>query len=281
MILRGRKIAAEIYDDLKKKIEALDTHPILWAVLVGENPASLRYISQKKRFAEQIWMNFEIFQFPASISEKDLLQEIQTLNWDTGISWFIVQLPLPPHINSLEIINSINPQKDVDWFHPENQGKVMIHDQSGFLPCTPAWVMKILQYYKIPLLGKKVVIIGRSNIVGKPLANLVINEWATLISCNSHTPDISLYTKDADVIISAVGKPELVTAKMVSPHAVIIDVGFSLVDEKIYGDTEYKALLKQGNSITPVPGGVGPMTVAMLLQNTYSAHIQQTWNTKI
>ncbi len=277
MILDGKKIAWGIYDNLSKEIKKLETIPTLGAVLVGDNPVSMRYISQKKRFAEQIGMNFKLFQFPENISERDLLSEIQKLNQSPDVSWYIVQLPLPDHIDSLSIINAITPSKDVDGFHPENQWKIMIWDTRGFVPCTPAGVIKICSYYDISLKWKQVVVIWRSNIVGKPLVNLLISTGATVINCNSKTPDISLYTKTADIVISAVGKPGLISPDIVKEDAVIIDVGFSIIDGKIYGDCDYDDLIAQWNSITPVPGWVGPMTVAMLLQNTYQAHIQNPW----
>lgn len=282
MILDGKAVASEIYNDLSQKIQKLDTPPTIGVILVGGNDSpSLRYIKRKRYYAEKIWMKFHLIQLPADISETTLLKEIEALNQDPHISWFMVQTPLPKSINNLRVLNAIHPEKDVDGFHPENQGKVIIWDTSGFTPCTPAGVMKILEYYSIALLGKKVVVIWRSNIVWKPLCNLLINAWATVISCNSHTPDISEYTGDADIVISAVWKPGLIQAPMIHPEAVIIDVWFSVKEWKIYGDSEYEALLSQWSSITPVPGGVGPMTVAILLQNTYQAHVSHLWKKKV
>lgn len=272
MILDGKKLAADIYNDLSEKIKKSPSIPTLGAVLVGNNSASLRYIRQKQKFSEKIGMNFELFRFPEDISEEQLREEIHKLNENDSISWYIVQLPLPSHIDSLRIIRNIHPLKDVDGFHPENQWKVMIGDETGFVPCTPAGVMELLKEYNIALSRKKVVILGRSNIVGKPLALLCINAGATVISCNSHTPDIHTYTKDADIVICATGQAHLLQVDMVSAEAIIIDVGFSVIDEKIYGDADTTWFLSQGNPITPVPGWVGPMTVAMLLSNTYNAH---------
>lgn len=222
-------------------------------------------------------MWFSLFQFPESISQQQLEAEILKLNSDSSISGYIVQLPLPNHISSSEIIKKIHPAKDVDGFHPINQGKLMIWDTTGFVPCTPAWVMEILKKYNIQLKGKKVVVIGRSNIVGKPVALLCINAGATVISCNSHTPDISHYTRDADIIISATGQAWIIKASMISPLCVVMDVWFSIVDGKITWDASYAEILKQWNTITPVPGWVGPMTVAMLLTNTIKAHKQYIW----
>jgi methylenetetrahydrofolate dehydrogenase (NADP+)/methenyltetrahydrofolate cyclohydrolase len=272
MILDGKKIAREIYKELEKKIKQLETPPTLGAVLVWENSASLRYIRQKQKFSEKIGMWFQLFHFPKDISEEALLTEIHALNQSKKISGYIVQLPLPKHIDALTIIWNIDPKKDVDGFHPENQWKVMIHDPSGFVPCTPAGVMKLFESYHISFIGKKVVILGRSNIVGKPLTILCINAGATVISCNSKTPDISVYTKDADIVICATGQAHLLKADMTSPHTVIIDVWFSIQDEIIYGDADTQGFITQWNPITPVPGGVGPLTVAMLLSNTLLAH---------
>ena len=280
MILDGKKIAENIHEELQTKIHKLDTPPSLWAVLVGDNSVSMRYITQKKRFAEKVGINFTLFTYPEDISEENLLYNISGINKNSQISGYIIQLPLPKHIDTLKILNAIDPNKDVDGFHPQNQGKVMIWDDSGFTPCTPAGIMKILEHYQIELAWKRVVILWKSNIVGKPLINLCMNAGATVVWCNSQTPDISLYTKHADVIISAVGKPGIIHPEIVSPHSVIIDVGFCVTDGKIRGDCLYHELVSQGNTITPVPGWVGPMTVAMLLKNTYQAHTLSLWTTK-
>ncbi len=180
----------------------------------------------------------------------------------------MIQTPLPEHINTQKILSTINPQKDVDGFHPENQWKIMIWDPSGLVPCTPAGIMHIFEHEHINLVWKKITIIGRSNIVGKPLVNLCINAWATVTACNSKTIDVSEHTRSADIVVVATGQPGLLTVDMVSDRAIIIDVGFSVIDNKIHGDTCYEELLKNGNPITPVPGWVGPLTVAMLMQNT-------------
>ncbi len=275
MLLDGKKIAHTIYSDLQKNIKSLEKKPVLWAVLVGKNPESIRYIWQKRKFSEKIGMWFQLFSFPENISESELLQKLKLLNENPEISGYIVQLPLPAHINSIKVIEHISPKKDVDGFHPENQGKVMIGDTSGFIPCTPAGVMKILESTGISLLGQNICIIGRSNIVGKPLSLLCINAGATVTSCNSQTKDISFFTKQADIVICATGKAGLLRANMVQKDSIVIDVGFSIIDGKIRWDACFDELLAQWNTITPVPGWVGPMTVAMLLSHTYQAHI---WN---
>lgn len=278
MILDGKALAQKTYSQLKKEISESQHTPCLGAVLVGNNSSSQRYIAQKRKFAEQIWMNFSLLHFPETLSENELLEHIQSLNNNSEISWYIVQLPLPAHINSTKIIESIAPEKDVDGFHPINQGKLMIGDENGLIPCTPKWVMEIFKEYNISVIWKKVVILGRSNIVGKPLALLCINAGATVISCNSHTPDVSLHTRTADIIICATGQPHILSADMISKNAVIIDVGFSVVDGKILGDAYFEEILAQWNDITPVPGWVGPMTVAMLLSQTYTAYKNNIWN---
>ena len=274
MILDGKKLAGEIYNELSKKIQKLEKKPTLWAVLVWDNSASLRYIWQKKKFSEKVGINFNVFKFPTSISEEELLYEIKKLNQDSDVSWYIVQLPLPKHIDALRVIRNIDPKKDVDGFHPENQWKIIIGDETGFAPCTPAWVMRIFSNYNIQLSWKKIVILGQSNIVWKPMAMMCINAGASVTSCNNLTPDISLYTLEADIIITATGVVGLITPEIVKKDAIIIDVGFSIHDGQISWDACYKELLTQWNTITPVPGWVGPMTVAMLLTNTYNAYMR-------
>ncbi len=273
MILDGRTIAQNIYNSLGEDIAQLKDTPTLGAILVWNNDESLRYIKQKRKFAEKTWINFKLFQFEDTISEEALKSEILKLNNNTEISGYIVQLPLPKHINELRVIRNIDPKKDVDGFHPENQWKVMIWDLTGFAPCTPAGVMKILEHYNITLVWKKISILGRSNIVGKPLTMMCINAGATVTSCNSRTPDISEFTKNSDIVICATGIPHILKAHMTSPDSIVIDVGFSIVNGEIHWDADYNALISQWNSVTPVPGWVGPMTVAMLLSNTYKAHI--------
>lgn len=273
MILDGKKLASKIYESLEENIKNLSTPPTLWAVLVGNNSASLRYIAQKRKFSEKIGMNFQLFQLPEDISEWDLLEEIQKLNTNPNISWYIVQLPLPKYIDNQKIIRSIDPKKDVDGFHPENQWKVLIGDQTGFLPCTPGGIMKIFEEYNISLAWKKVVILGRSNIVWKPLTLLCINAWATVVSCNSKTTNITDYTLDADIVVCATGQAHILKADMVTKETVIIDVGFSVIDNVIHGDAQTQSFIDRWSTITPVPGWVWPMTVALLLSNTYSAHI--------
>jgi methylenetetrahydrofolate dehydrogenase (NADP+)/methenyltetrahydrofolate cyclohydrolase len=276
MLLDGKKIAWEIYETLSQSIITLHSKPCLWAVLVWENAASMRYIRQKQKFAKEIWMDFQLFQFETTITEKKLWEEIQKLNLNENISGYIVQLPLPQHISPTVIISIINPKKDVDWFHPENLGKIMIWDPSGLAPCTPAGIMKIFEYYDISLAGKHIVILWRSNIVGKPLALMCINAGATVSSCNSKTPHISTFTLIADIVVCATGQKHILTSRMIWNDCIVIDVWFSIENENIYGDADFEAISANWNDITPVPGWVGPMTVAMLLSNTVAAHERNT-----
>lgn len=271
MILDGKIVAQAIYEDIKQEVSTLTQKPKLWVILVGNNPSSLRYIKQKQKWAEYVGIDFEIFSFEENISEKELLECVHKLNNDENISWYIVQLPLPEDINEKNIINSIAPEKDVDGFHPENQWKIVIWDTSGLAPCTPTGMMELLKYYKIDVAWKNIVIIGRSNIVGKPIANLLINASATVTICNSKTKNIEFYTKNADIIITAMGKPKFLTVEKIHPKAIILDVWFSVIDDKIYGDCDFENILKNGNDITPVPGWVGTLTVSCLMKNTLRA----------
>ena len=249
--------------------------PSLWVILVWDNPESLRYIGQKRKWAETLGISFELFLLDKQTSENAVLEQINQLNNNSDIDGFMVQTPLPKHIDTQKILNAIDPKKDVDGFHPENQWKIMIGDHSGLVPCTPAGVMYIFKSENISLAGKIVTIIGRSNIVWKPLVNLCINAGATVIACNSHTQNLSEHTKKSDIIILATGVPGLLSIEMVSDQAVIIDVWFSVIDGKIYGDACYQELLNNGNTITPVPGWVGPLTVAMLMKNTLQSAQQK------
>ena len=275
MIINWKEIAKKIYEELKENISKINWEkPKLWAILVWDNSPSMRYIKQKRKWSEYVWMNFELKNFNDEVTEKELLEFIEKWNNDEKISWYIIQLPLPKHINSTKILNTINSKKDVDWFHPENQWKVLIWDNNGFAPCTPAGVMEILYSLKINLSWKEVVVIWRSNIVGKPVANMLINAWATVIVCNSKTPDISKYTKTADIVICAVWKPWLLKLENINDKTIVIDVWFTVIDWKIYWDAEFEEINNNWNLITPVPGWVGRLTVANLLQNIYKAFLQ-------
>lgn len=271
MIIDGKKIAQTLYNNLKNDIEKQGITPTLAAVLVWDNSASLRYIKQKKKWAEFVWIDFKLIQLKSNVTQIELEKTIDELNNNKNVDGYIVQLPLPKHINETTIIRKIDSKKDVDGFHPENTGKVLIGDSTGFVPCTPAWVMYMFDVMWTELSGKQVTIVWRSNIVGKPLAALLINAWATVSVCNSKTPDIKKYTSSSDIVIMATGQPHLLKLDMVKIGTTIIDVGFTVIDGKIYGDADFDLLEKVGNKITPVPGGVWALTVAMLMKNTLQA----------
>jgi len=272
MIIDWKKISEKIYEKLKEKVSNINWNkPKLWAILVWENSPSLRYIKQKKKWAEFTWMEFELKKFEDSVSEEELIKFIESWNEDEKISWYIVQLPLPKHIDSTKILNTIKPEKDVDGFHPKNQWKILVWDETWFAPCTPYWVMWIFEELNIGLTWKEVVVIWRSNIVGKPVVAMLINAWATVICCNSKTPDISKFTKNADIVVCAAGKPWLLKLENINDKAIVIDVWFTVIDWKIYWDANFEEINNNWNLITPVPGWVWRLTVANLLLNTYKA----------
>ena len=244
----------------------------LAVVIVGNNPASQVYVRNKMKACENVGFYSENIELDENISEKELLQEIDKLNKNDRINGILVQLPLPSHINELKIIDSISPEKDVDGFHVANIGKMVIGDETGFLSCTPYGIMQLLEEYKIEIAGKDAVIIGRSNIVGKPMALMLIQKGATVQVCNSRTKDLRKKLNDADIIIVAAGVPKLLKKEDVKEGAVVIDVGINRVDGKICGDVDYEEVSERASYITPVPGGVGPMTIASLIKNTFKSY---------
>jgi len=274
MLLNPKIFANYIYDNLKLEIYNLEKKPSLWIILVWDNEASLRYVAQKQKYAETIWIKFVLKKFDSEISQEKLLEQINDFNIDENISWFMVQLPLPSHIDEKNIINAISPEKDVDWFHPVNQWKLVIWDDSWFIPCTPAGIMEFLNYSNISCLWKQVVVIWRSNIVWKPITNLLINAWATVISCNSKTPSIKKYTREADIVISAAWHPWLINLDMLKKDSIVIDVWFSFINWKIFWDADTWNIDEAWIKITPVPGWVWVLTVAILMNNTLKAYKQ-------
>lgn len=244
----------------------------LAVVIVGNNPASQVYVRNKMKACENVGFYSENIELDENISEKELLQEIDKLNKNDRINGILVQLPLPSHINELKIIDSISPEKDVDGFHVANIGKMVIGDETGFISCTPYGIMQLLEEYKIEIAGKDAVIIGRSNIVGKPMALMLIQKGATVQVCNSRTKDLRKKLNDADIIIVAAGVPKLLKKEDVKEGAVVIDVGINRVDGKICGDVDYEEVAEKASYITPVPGGVGPMTIASLIKNTFKSY---------
>ena len=253
------------------RLIAQGSRPGLAVVIVGTDPASQVYVRNKARACEAIGMHSEVHARAGDISQADLTAFIETLNIDPAIHGILVQLPLPKHINDRAVIEAIAPGKDVDGFHYANMGALVI-DESWFPPCTPYGIMKILEYEGVAIEGRHVVIVGRSNIVGKPMAMLMLKAGGTVTVCHSKTRDLSKFTRDADILVAAVGKPCMITGDMIKPGAVVIDVGINrLPDGKLAGDVDYASASRVAAAITPVPGGVGPMTITMLLGNTLRA----------
>ena len=272
-ILNGKEVSARIKDELKDKVTELKKDgifPGLAVVLVGNDPASRVYVNSKKKACEFIGIESFEFTLPEDATEQQLLELVYKLNSDKQVNGILVQLPLPKHINEENIINAINPSKDVDAFHPANVGRIMTGNPI-FLPCTPAGVMELIHESGIDVKGKECVVVGRSNIVGKPQAMLLLAEHGTVTICHSRTVNLEEVCKRADILVAAVGKPEFVKGNMIKPEAVVIDVGINRVGGKIVGDVEFSSASEVASAITPVPGGVGPMTIAMLMKNTVKA----------
>ena len=269
----SKKILEEISNEQKEIVERKNLRPAgLAVIIVGENPASQVYVRNKTRACEKVGFYSETIKLEENISENDLIKKIEELNENDKIDGILVQLPLPKHINELKVINSIKPEKDVDGFSNVNVGKMVIGDESGFLSCTPYGIMQLLEGYDIDVDGKDVVVVGRSNIVGKPMAMMLIQKGATVQVCNSRTKDLSKKLKKADIIVVAVGVPRMIKATDVKEGVVVIDVGINRVDGKLCGDVDYEDVAQKASYITPVPGGVGPMTIASLIKNTFISY---------
>ena len=280
-VLSGLDTAAKVYESFNDRIKVLSTKgvvPGLCVVLVGEDPASQIYVRTKSKKLKSLGLVSETIRLDADVTEQELLLIIEDLNANPKFHGILVQLPLPKHINSQNVINSINPTKDVDGFHPENVGWLSI-GKPRFIPCTPKGIMRIFSHYNIDLTGKDIVVIGRSNIVGRPMSILVSSNNAngTCTICHSRTKNINDYSRSADVIISAIGVPNFLTSEMIKEDSIIIDVGINRIISdsekgyKIVGDVNYDSVFDKVSKITPVPGGVGPMTIAMLVENTIEA----------
>lgn len=272
-IIDGKVISASVKKRVQDEVTDLKQKGVtvgLAVIIVGEDPASKVYVSNKKKACEALGIISEEYALPESTTNEELLALINELNRKPSINGILCQLPLPKHLDEKLIINSIDPNKDVDAFHPFNVGKIMIGD-FHFLPCTPAGVMEMLEYEGIDVAGKNCVVIGRSNIVGKPMNMLLLHKNGTVTVCHSKTKNLAEICKKADILVAAVGRPNFVTADMVKPDAVVIDVGINRVDGKLCGDVDFENVSKIASAITPVPGGVGPMTIAMLMQNTLTA----------
>ena len=276
-LIDGKVISASVKERVKDEVIALNQKGItvgLAVIIVGEDPASKVYVSNKKKACEALGIISREYALPENTTEQELLDLIRELNADPEINGILCQLPLPKHLDEKLIINSIDPEKDVDAFHPVNVGKIMIGD-FYFLPCTPAGVMEMLEYEGIDVTGKNCVVIGRSNIVGKPMNMLLLHKNGTVTICHSKTKNLAEICKNADILVAAVGRPNFVTADMVKEGAVVIDVGINRVDGKLCGDVDFENVKDKASAITPVPGGGGPMTIAMLMQNTLTAAKKQ------
>ena len=277
-IIDGKSISANVKARVGAEVADLKAKGIttgLAVIIVGDNPASKVYVANKKKACEALGIISEEYALPEHTTEQELLDLIDRLNREKSINGILCQLPLPQHLDEKIIINSILPEKDVDAFHPYNVGRVMIGDYD-FVPCTPAGIMEILEQENIEVVGKNCVVIGRSNIVGKPMGMLLLHKNGTVTICHSRTENLKKICQGADILIAAVGKPNFVTADMVKEGAVVIDVGINRVDGKLCGDVDFENVKKKAFAITPVPGGVGPMTIAMLMQNTLTASKKQS-----
>ena len=273
-ILSGKIVSARVKDELKKEVEELSQRGKqtgLAVVLVGDDSASKVYVRNKEKACEEVGIYSEVHRLSENTSEEELLKLINELNENDKIDGILVQLPLPKHLDDKVIIDNIKPEKDVDAFHPSNVGKIMIGDYD-FLPCTPAGIMELIHESGVEVDGKTCVVIGRSNIVGKPMSMLLLHENGTVTTCHSHTKNLAEVTKSADILVAAVGIPKFVKADMVKPGAIVIDVGMDRDENgKLCGDVDFNEVEPVAGAITPVPGGVGPMTIAMLMRNTVTA----------
>lgn len=273
-IIDGKKISTEIKDELKKEVAELKEKGIevtLAVIQVGDNPASTVYVGNKKKACEYIGIRSLSYHLPEETTEQELLDLVKELNGKPDVDGILVQLPLPAHINEDLVIQSIDPDKDVDGFHPQSVGRLSI-GQPGFVSCTPAGIIQLLKRSGIAIDGKECVVIGRSNIVGKPMGMLLLRENGTVTICHSHTPDLKAVAKRADILVVAIGKAKMIGADYVKPGATVIDVGMNRDENgKLCGDVDFESVKEIAGAITPVPGGVGPMTIAMLMNNCLCA----------
>ncbi len=273
IILDGKAVSEKILNTIQKRVEKLQTVPHLAVILVGNDAASKIYVNNKKKAAEKVGIKSTIIEYDTSLTEEELLAKIKELNSDRNVTGILVQLPLPEHINKNNIITAISPKKDVDGFHPENCGKLLSGMEPYFYPATPQGILMLLDEYKIPIEGKNAVVIGRSNIVGKPMAQMLLKRNATVTMCHSYTQNLDEIIKTADIVISAAGK-KIVRCKMVKKNSVVIDVGiFRDSNGKLTGDVDFDFVSPSCGFITPVPGGVGPMTIASLMYNASKVYL--------
>jgi methylenetetrahydrofolate dehydrogenase (NADP+)/methenyltetrahydrofolate cyclohydrolase len=281
-IMDGKEVAASIREKLKAKVEQIIASgrrkPGLSVVLIGDNPASAVYVKNKIKACGDVGIESTLQHFKADVSEKEVLDCIQQLNDSAAVDGILVQLPLPPHLNTQKVLHAVKPDKDVDGLHPHNLG-LLLEGRPGLRPCTPSGVMVMLEHYGVPLDGCRAVVIGRSNLVGKPLALMLIEKHATVTVCHSKTKELEKVCRDADLVIAAVGREQMVRASWIKPRAVVVDVGINKQttadgQSQLVGDVDFEDVSKVASLVTPVPGGVGPMTIAMLLSNTLTAYEQ-------
>lgn len=275
-IIDGKALRNRILEGLKAEVKNLDKKPFLAVIIVGNDPASKIYVSNKKKTALELGFQSVVIEMPENTPEKVLLEKIEELNKNKEVNAILVQLPLPAHISTERVIETVSPQKDVDCFHPFNTGKIAQNACPFVYPCTPKGIIRLLEEYKIPVAGKNAVVIGRSNIVGRPVAAMLTNLDATVTICHSKTQNLSEITKNADILISAAGSRGLVTADMVKDGAAVFDVGMNRDGNgKLAGDVDFEAVKEKASFITPVPGGVGPMTICTLMTNTFELFRRQ------
>lgn len=273
-ILDGKKLSLILQEDLKEKIDKLSNSPNLTVIIVGEDKASKIYVNNKEKIAKNVGINTNTINLEYKATTNELLSIIERLNKDESVNGILVQLPLPKHIDENLVLEKISPLKDVDGFHPQNLGKLITND-ALMIPCTPLGIIKLLDFYNIDLEGKNVVILGRSNIVGKPMLHLLLQKNATVTITHSYTKNLKDITKKADILIVAIGKSNFITKEYIKDNAIIVDVGINRVDNKIMGDVDFNSVKDKVSFITPVPGGVGPLTITMLMNQTYIAYLNQ------
>jgi len=279
-ILDGKALANTLYEHIKQDIQALNAKVHLSVVLVGDNPASKIYVTQKQKTCEKIGISSSIDELPAEITQQKLLDHIDQLNQATHVNGILMQLPLPKHIDTSLIIEAIQPNKDVDGFHPINMGR-LAQRNSGLRPCTPRGMIRLLEHYKIPIRGLHAVVVGASNIVGRPMAFELLLAGATVSVCHRFTENLASFVRQADILVAATGQRNLISSDWLKPSAVVLDVGIHRTDQGVCGDMDFASASQAASWISPVPGGVGPMTVAMLMSNTLAAYkLQQNCKIK-
>ena len=272
-IIDGKSIAKELRESLAPRVAALKEQgitPGLTVIVVGDDPASAIYVRNKERACVKLGMNSQVLRFPAETTQEEILNTVRLLNQDDSVHGILVQLPLPRHIDEQAVLRAIDPDKDVDGFHAMNAGRLM-NGEPGFVACTPKGVMRLLEVSGVELDGKNAVVVGRSNIVGKPMALLLLQKNCTVTIAHSHTKDLTTVTRSADILVVAVGRAGFITGDMIKPGAAVMDVGINRVDGKVVGDVDFESAKEVASCITPVPGGVGAMTIAMLMENTVEA----------